>query len=142
MVDAVKDKGKAVQPGVSVKDDLGPYERIGLFGWLLLYVTGALLLFFLASHVWLSVYGSLQPATLKGSQLLLGSTFVRVVELGLLFLAVVHGMIGVKRIMLELDLAKKKGNQYLNWCFVVAAFLILVFGIYIFILLTSEIGVQ
>ena len=139
MADAVKDSGTVVQPEASVKRDLGPYERIGSFGWFLLYVTGALLLFFLASHVWLSVYGSLQTVTLKGSQLLLGSTFVRVMEIGLLFLAVIHGMIGLKRIILELDLTKKRGNRYLNWCFVMAASLILVFGLYIFFLLTSEI---
>ncbi|MBW1764892.1 MAG: hypothetical protein JRJ23_09165, partial [Deltaproteobacteria bacterium] len=139
MADTVKRKDPVAQPEVLVKRDLGPYERIGLLGWLLLYVTGALLLFFLLSHVWLSVYGSFQPVTLKGTQLLLRSTFVRVVELGLLFLAVVHGMIGVKRIILELNLAKKRGGQYLNWCFVIAGTLIFVFGIYIFGLLSSEI---
>ena len=139
MGDSLKPNDPAFKPGLSGKGNLGPYERIGLFGWFILYVSGALLLFFLASHVWLSVYASLQPVTLKGSQLLLGSTFVRVVELGLLFLAVIHGMIGLKRIILELDLTKKRGNRYLNWCFVMAASLILVFGLYIFFLLTSEI---
>ena len=108
-------------------------------GWLLLYVTGALLLFFLLSHVWLSVYESTEPFTLKGTQLLLRSTFIKVVEIGLLFLAVVHGTIGVKRILLELNLAKKKGSRFMNWSFVIAGTLIFVFGIYIFGLLSSEI---
>lgn len=139
MADTVNRKDPVSQPEVLAKPDLGPYERIGLPGWLLLYVTGALLLFFLLSHVWLSVYGSLQPFTLKGTQLLLRSPFIKVVELGLLFLAVVHGMIGVKRIILELNLARKKGSQVLNWCFVIAGTLIFVFGIYIFGLLSSEI---
>lgn len=142
MGDSLKPNDPDFRPELSGKGNLGTYERIGLFGWFILYVTGALLLFFLASHVWLSVYGSLQPVTLKGSQLVLGSTFVRVVELGLLFLAVIHGTIGVKRIILELDLTRKKGNRYLNWCFAMAAALILVFGIYIFVLLISEIGGQ
>ena len=137
MADTVNCKDPAAQPEGLAKRDLGPYERIGLPGWLLLYVTGALLLFFLLSHVWLSVYGSIQPFTLKVTQLSLGSTFIKVVELGLLFLAVVHGMIGVKRIILELNLARKKGSQYLNWCFVIAGTLIFVFGIYIFGFLSS-----
>lgn len=137
MADTVNRKDPVSQPEVLAKPDLEPYERIGLPGWLLLYVTGALLLFFLFSHVWLSVYGSFQPFTLKGTQLLLRSPFIKVVEIGLLFLAVVHGMIGVKRIILELNLARKKGSQYLNWCFVIAGTLIFVFGIYIFGLLSS-----
>jgi succinate dehydrogenase hydrophobic anchor subunit len=139
MADTVNCKDPVAQPEVLAKRDLGPYERIGLPGWLLLYVTGALLLFFLLSHVWLSVYESFQPFTLKATQLLLRSTFIKVVEIGLLFLAVVHGMIGVKRIFLELNLAKKKGSQVLNWCFIIAGTLIFVFGIYIFGLLSSEI---
>ena len=81
MADTVKRKDPVAQSEVLAKRDLGPYERIGLLGWLLLYVTGALLLFFLLSHVWLSVYGSFQPFTLKGTQLLLRSNFVKVVEL-------------------------------------------------------------
>ena len=139
MADRVKPKDPVAQPEVLAKRDLEPYERIGLPGWLLLYVTGALLLFFLLSHVWLSVYGSFQPFTLKATQLLLRSTFIRVVELGLLLLAVVHGMIGVKRIILELDLVKKRGAQYLNWFFLLAGTLIFVFGLYIFAFLSSEI---
>jgi succinate dehydrogenase hydrophobic anchor subunit len=139
MADTVNCKDPVAEPEVLAESDLDPYERIGLPGWLSLYVTGGLLLFFLLSHVWFSVYESSQPFTLKGTQLLLRSTFIKVVEIGLLFLAVVHGMIGVKRIILELNLAKKKGSQVLNWCFVIAGTLIFVFGIYIFGLLSSEI---
>ena len=105
MAGKINRKNPVAPAEVLAKHDLGPYERIGLAGWLSLYVTGALLLFFLSSHVWLSVYESSQPFTLKDTQLLLQSNFVKIGEIGLLFLAVVHGMVGVKRIVLELNLA-------------------------------------
>ena len=137
MTDSLKPNDPVSRPEFSGKGTLGPYERIGLPGWLTLYVTGGLLLFFLLSHVWLSVYASSQPITLKSSRLLLQSNYVKVLELGLLFLALVHGMIGVKRIILELDLARKKGGQYLNWCFIVMGTLVFAFGFYIFGLLST-----
>ena len=137
MADTAKPENPVAQPAFSAKRDMGPYERIGLLGWLTLYFTGALLLFFLLSHVWFSVYASSQPITLEASRLLLQSNYVKVLELGLLFLALVHGMIGVKRIILELDLARKRGERYLNWCFTIIGALILVFGIYIFGLLSA-----
>jgi len=88
-----------------------PHERIGLVGWLGLYGTGPILLFFLFAHIWLVHYASSQPITLRNTLLALRSPIVQTIDLGLLLFAVVHGMIGLNRLILDLELLKKRGRS-------------------------------
>ena len=109
-----------------------PYERIGLWGWLGLYATGAILLVLLLTHLWLVHYASSQPITLRNTLLALRSPFVRTIDLALLLFAVVHGMLGLRKVILDLDLFKKKGALYLSWFMVVAGAALLAWGLFIF----------
>ena len=110
----------------------GSPERIGLFGWLGLYATGALLLIFLFAHIWLIHYVSPQPITLKHTIEFLNSPLVRIVDIGLLLLAVVHGMIGLSRLILDLELVKKSGALLLNVILFVLSIVIFITGVFIF----------
>ena len=114
-----------------------PFERIGPWGWLALYSTGFILLFFLLAHIWLVHYVSDQPITWKNVLLSLRSPFVRTVSLGLLFFSLIHGMMGLRRVILDLELLKKKGSLYLDWGLVLAAILLLTWGLIIFYRLSS-----
>ncbi len=116
-----------------------PYEKIGLWGWLGLYATGTVLLFLLFSHLWLVHYSSPQPITLEGTILALRSPFIRTVEFSLLLFAVAHGMIGLRRIVLDLEVIKKRGSRYLTWCVVAAGVMVAAWGLLIFNQLSSGI---
>jgi len=109
-----------------------PSERIGLWGWLGIYVTGFCLSFFLAAHVWLIHYASPGQITFKSSLAALQSPVVMVIELGLLVFAVVHGMLGVRRIILDLELCGKRGDHYLMWALTAVGAILIISGVIIF----------
>ena len=116
----------------SVQELGEPYERIGLWGWLGLYATGAILLVLLLTHIWLAHYASSQPITLRNTLLALRSPFVRTIDLALLLFAVVHGMLGLRKVILDLDLFRKKGALYLSWFMTAAGAALLAWGFFIF----------
>lgn len=116
-----------------------PPERIGLWGWLGIYVTGFCLIFFLLAHVWIVHYATDGTITLRSTLSALQSPFVMIVELGLLAFAVVHGMLGIRRITLDLELLGKKGDRYLTWCLTAAGFILITSGLIIFNQLTAGI---
>ena len=107
-------------------------ERISLWGWLGIYVTGFCLFFFLGAHVWLIHYASHESITFKSSLAALQSPFVMAVEVGLLVFAVVHGMLGVRRIILDLELLGKKGDRYLVWGLTTVGGILIISGVIIF----------
>ena len=109
----------------------GP-ERIGLWGWLGIYVTGFFLSFFIAAHIWLIHYASQAQITFKSSLAALQSPFVMAVEVGLLVFAVVHGMLGVRRIVLDLELLGKRGDRYLMWVLTAVGAILIISGTIIF----------
>ena len=118
---------------ISIIRRLGePSARIGLLGWFGLYLTGALLLIFLFAHLWLVHYVLPQPITLKHTIGILGSPFIKVVDLGLLLLAVIHGMTGLGRLILDLELIKRKGGLILNVILFSLGLIIFFEGVYIF----------
>ena len=109
-----------------------PYERLGVWGWLVIYSTGVALLFFLLVHIWLVHYVSDQPITLKSVLLALRSPFVRTINLGVLFFSLIHGMMGLRRILLDMELFKKGGVYILNVCLFIAGLALFVWGLIIF----------
>lgn len=122
-----------------VTDERVPPERIGLWGWLGIYVTGFCLLFFLSAHVWLVHFASEGTRTLKATVSAFESPFVMGIELGLLVFAVVHGMLGVRRIVLDLELLGKSGDRYLTWGLTAVGIILITSGLVIFRGLTAPI---
>ncbi len=109
-----------------------PPQSIGFGGWLGLYLTGATLFFLLLIHIWLVLYGSSQPASFERTLSALRSPFVRFVEIGLLLIGLTHGLTGLRRILLDLDIFHKQGSRYLTWGLVAVGGILSVWGLRIF----------
>ena len=107
-------------------------QRIGIWGWLGLYLTGAVLLFLLLAHILLVHYGSSQQVSFQRTLSSLQSPFVRFVELGLLLIAFIHGFTGLRRILLDLEIFQKRGNVLLTTGFVVTGCVFSIWGVFIF----------
>ena len=111
--------------------------RIGLWGWLGLYVTGAVLLLLLLSHIGLVHYVSQEPFSASRTYDTLQRPFVRIIEVCLLVFALIHGMTGLRRVVLDLEIFRLKRSRYLTWFLVGAAVILIVWGVQIFVHLTS-----
>lgn len=115
----------------------GDYQRIGLWGWLGLYASGAVLLFLLLTHVGILHFGTYEPLGIKTTQKALSSPFIRTIELSLLLLALFHGLMGVRRIILDLEILQKRGNRWLSLCLVVLGIALFSWGLLLFNRLSS-----
>ena len=107
-------------------------QRIGLWGWLGLYFTGALLFFLLLIHVWLVHYSSTEPISFQRTVSALGSPFVRMIELGLLLFGFTHGLTGLRRILLDLEIFGKRRGKYLSWGIFLIGGLLVNWGLILF----------
>jgi succinate dehydrogenase hydrophobic anchor subunit len=121
---------------IDVDETAAPYDRIEIWGWIGLYATGIILLLLVLSHIWIAHYSSSQAFSLKSTLLTLRSPLIRTIDLGLLLFAVVHGMIGVRRIVLDLELFKKTGSQLLTNVIVAVGAVLITWGIILFIQFT------
>jgi succinate dehydrogenase hydrophobic anchor subunit len=119
-----------------------PTERIGLWAWLGIYVTGVCLSFFLGAHLWLIHYASQNEITFKSSVAALQSPLVMVVEVGLLVFAVVHGMMGIRRVILDLEFLGRRGDRYLTWALTAVGIFLIISGTIIFYDFSSGIAVM
>jgi succinate dehydrogenase hydrophobic anchor subunit len=109
-----------------------PYERIGLWGWLGLYCSGLVLLFFALVHVGLAHIFHSGAFTAEGTITSLRSAFVRFVELGLLLFAVVHGFSGIRRIVLDLEILRERQARYVTWGLAIVGLVVFVWGVILF----------
>jgi succinate dehydrogenase cytochrome b556 subunit len=109
-----------------------PFGKIGPWGWIGLYASGTFLLFFLLGHVWVIHFATPEPLSMRTTVTALRSPFIRFVELGLLSLAAIHVMLGLRRIVLDLEILKKAGSRYLSWVLTAAALFLIAWGFIIF----------
>jgi len=111
--------------------------RIGLWGWLGIYITGAILLILILFHVGMIHYASSQPFSWSRTAEALRSPLVRCVEFSLLVFALIHGMMGLRRLILDLEIFKRRGSPYLTLCLTGVAVILLLWGLQIFRHLTA-----
>jgi len=116
----------------------GDYQRIGLWSWLGLYISGAILLLLVLTHVGIVHFGTYEPLSIKTTQKALGFPFVRTIELSLLLFALFHGLMGFRRIILDLEILQKRGNRWLSLCLVILGVTLFAWGLYIFSKLSSS----
>jgi succinate dehydrogenase hydrophobic anchor subunit len=105
-----------------------PFTRIGLWGWVGLYITGALLVFFLFAHIVLVHLKPSADITAQTTSLGLKSPFIKLLDLALLALAVSHGLLGARRIVLDCEIFKARGQAWLTGVLSMAGVLLVVFG--------------
>jgi succinate dehydrogenase hydrophobic anchor subunit len=110
----------------------GERERIGLLGWLTLYLSGAILFFFLMVHI-LSVH-FLSPEKISAETVLdhYRSGFLIVVSFGLLLFGALHAMVGLRRVLLDLDWFGKRGDRTLSTALALIGAVAILFGIVVF----------
>jgi succinate dehydrogenase/fumarate reductase cytochrome b subunit len=110
----------------------GPNERIGLVGWLSLYVSGAILFVLLLTHV-LAIHfmrtGEITAATVRQD---VGSSFLSVIILGLLLVGLFHGLLGFFRMSLDLEILGARGSRRLRWVLCVTGAGLTVLGVVVF----------
>ena len=114
-----------------------PYARIGLWGWLGIYITGAILLGFVSSHLWLIHYRATGSITAKTTATSLQSQLVQTIELGLLGFAVLHALLGMRRSILDMEVLKERGAQVLTWVLVIIGVITIASGLIILNQLSS-----
>jgi len=113
------DRGKNSEPGMN-RITGGPGERIGLWGWFSLYASGTALFFFLLTHILGIHFFSSERLSAAAVYERYRSPFLAINSICLLVVGVVHGMIGLRRTILDLDLLSRKGDRIL--ILIVAAF--------------------
>ena len=131
------EKGNPMENFLKAHNKEGDYQRIGIWGWLGIYASGAVLLFLLLTHIGIIHFGTYEPLGIKTTQKALGSPFIRTIELTLLLLAVSHGLMGFRRIILDLEILQKKGNRWLSVCLSVLGVGLFAWGLFIFNRLSS-----
>ncbi len=117
-----------------------PYERIGLWGWVGLYFTGALLLFFLLAHIFLIHFTPPVTITAQTTALGLQSPLVRFLDLSLLAFAVVHGLLGTRRIILDCEVFRGRGQRWVSAILIILGIFFVASGFIIFRSLASQIA--
>jgi succinate dehydrogenase hydrophobic anchor subunit len=91
----------------------GPGERIGLWGWLTLYATGAFLFIFMIAHIiWIHFFSSERLCAVAVYDHY-RSPFLALNSILLLLFGILHGMTGLRRAILDLDLLGKRGDRVL-----------------------------
>jgi succinate dehydrogenase hydrophobic anchor subunit len=113
------------------------HPRIGFWGWLGLYASGAVLLLLLVAHIWIVHFATTGPLSLGTTLETLNSPIIRGVELALLFLALVHSLLGVARVVLDLEVLKQRGRKVLIWGLSAAGAGLLAWGFVLFATLSS-----
>ena len=109
-------------------------EALGLWGWFGLYLSGTVLLIFILSHLWVIHYS---PAgyelTWKAvSQSLKTHSMIRVMDIGLLVFCIIHGLLGFRRIILDLNFLSKSGDRWLIGGLTITGIIFFVFGLVVF----------
>ena len=86
--------------------------------WLMQRITAVLLVAFLAAHLWVSNFAASWAVSLRA-----------IVDLSLLFLALFHGLNGVRTVVLDFGIGHA-GRRVLSVSLVMLGFIAFLFGVY------------
>ena len=112
----------------------GSNRRIGQLGWFGMYLTGAVLFFLLLAHLGAVHYFPAAPKlTLADiSRSLQSHLWLRIIDIGLLGFCILHGLIGFRRVILDLEIMGRTGDRCLSWGFTVIGAGLFIYGISVF----------
>ena len=112
-------------------------ERIGMVGWLGLYLSGSVLFFLLLIHILAIHFLGESAIGAESVREDVSSLFLTITGFGLLFLAIIHGLIGFYRMLLDLEIFGKRASRIFKWILYGAGGGLALFGIIIFSGLSS-----
>ncbi len=107
-------------------------ERIGLVGWLTLYTSGAILFFLTMIHILAIHFFSTGMINTAAVQTHFRSTFLTTIIMGLLFMGLFHGLVGLRRVVLDLEILDRKSDQVFIWVLIAVGLGLAGFGVKIF----------
>ena len=110
----------------------GLSERIGMVGWLGLYLSGSVLFFLLLIHILAIHFLGESAIGAESVREDVSSLFLTITGFGLLFLAIIHGLIGFYRMLLDLEIFGKRASRIFKWILYGVGGGLAVFGISIF----------
>lgn len=92
-------------------------SAVGFGDWLGLYVTGVFLVFFLGAHIWAVHYAATAEAafTFESVRQKLQSPLFTFLDLGLLCLALYHGLTGLRRFVADLEVLSTGAMKVFTW---------------------------
>jgi succinate dehydrogenase cytochrome b556 subunit len=96
---------------VSVATERGGQTSVGLWDWLNLYATGVLLVLFLLAHIWAVHYAvpGEQGFDFRQTREKMRLPIFAFLDLGLLVLAMYHGLAGLRRVIVDLEVLGPRG---------------------------------
>lgn len=88
--------------------------------WLALHLTGLFLAVFLLAHIWAVHYavGSSTGFTFEAVRQKLQNPLFTFLDLGLLVLAIYHGLVGLRRFVVDLEILSVGAVRVLSWLLV------------------------
>lgn len=107
----------------------------GLAAWAGLYVSGVLLVAFVLAHLVAVHYArdvAAQPLTFGSVAFRMRSPVFRVLDLGLLAMALVHGLVGIYRFIDDLGFCGRRALKVMRWVLAAAGAWGLLYGGLIF----------
>ena len=119
-VDAALDE---MQPGL---------PAAGIVAWLGLYLTGAFLVVFLLAHLWVLHYTQVGPITARAVADRLRMPFFQVLDLGLFALALTHGLLGLRRVLLDFEGLGPGLQRAIPWCLLAIGLATFSWGVQVF----------
>ena len=112
---------------------LGRRPNIGIWEWFSLYLTGAFLIVFIAAHVIAVHYlGPIGSFTFNDVVDKLRSPLYLILDLGLLFFAFYHGLAGVRRVLVDLEIFSPTGLKVFTGVLIAIGLIGIYFGLRIF----------
>ncbi len=104
----------------------------GIAAWLGLYVTGAFLVVGVLAHLWALHYGTASPITVRAVAERLREPLFQVLDVGLLALALTHGLLGLRRMLWELGGIGPRWQRRIPWILLGVGVATFAWGVQIF----------
>lgn len=125
------DPGPTETAGRARRAGRGP--TMGLWEWLSIYVAGAFLIVFIIAHVVAVHYlGPIGSFTFNDVVDKLRSPLYLILDLGLLFFVFYHGLAGVRRVIIDLEIFGETGIKVFTGVLLLIGLVGIYFGIRIF----------
>ena len=102
-------------------------RHFGMWPWLLQRITGALLIVYIAGHIWIDHYAIHGPITFQGVAERLRGSFWRNFDIALLGLVLYHGLNGIRIIILDFNPGKSIQKLTL-WGILILGIMLFIYG--------------
>lgn len=115
----------------AVNDTRTALPAAGIGAWLGLYLTGMFLVVFVPAHLWVLHYASVGPISARAVAERLRTPFFQVLDLGLFAVALSHGLLGLRRVLLDFEGLGPRVQRTIPWVLLLVGAAIFAWGVQI-----------